>query len=252
MIFCSYLSSQAVFADLTQVRIVTVEKSNDRVNTKNGKLIEEKPGWFIELSRRAAQECNAELQFSMVPWGRGLKMLELGKIDAIFNSSYMEAREKYGVYPRIDGELDEQRASLRYGYYLYVLKDSEDKQMKDQAVIAERHIIAERASSIIPELKRRGALIQEHTDFMVMLKMVAHRRVDAAIGIDKNFDAVLHNTPALAAAVMKVETPIQLNIGYVMFSKKFYTAYPEQVECFWHKSAEYRQTIWFKKLVQSY
>lgn len=247
------LSSTVAYSySLTKVEIATVVKSNDRVKTKNVLTNEGRPGWFIELSRRAALECNMELRFQFVPWVRGLLLLEQGKIDATFNSNHMEIREKYGVYPRIDGILDEKRASIKYGYYAYTLRNSDDKKLVERADLTNRNVVVERAASIIPELKKRGAKIQENVNYLSMLKMVAYHRADVAVGIDKSFDSLLDNTPALAAIIMKVKTPVQLKVGYVMFSKKFYATHQEQVECFWDRSAENRKTDWFRKLYLSY
>ncbi|WP_085298873.1 type 2 periplasmic-binding domain-containing protein [Cognaticolwellia mytili] len=252
IIICLLSSSMAASQSLTKVKISTVIKSNDRVNTNNITTNEGRPGWFIELSRRSAQECNAELQFEFIPWVRALLLLKQAKLDAVFNSSYMEERENYGVYPQVDGILDEQRASMKYSYYAYVLRNSNDEELREQAALSNRNIVVERAASIIPELEKRGAKIKEHVNYSSMLKMVAHHRADAAIGIDKSFDTLLDNTPALATIIMKVKTPVRLKFGYVMFSKLFYADHPELVECFWDKSAKNRKTGWFKKLYQSY
>jgi len=237
---------------LTVVKVATVVKSNDRVNTENIQSNTGKPGWFIELSRRSARECGAKLHFEFIPWVRALSFVEQSKIDAIFNSNYTAKRATYGVYPKIDGRLDVKRASMEYGYFAYVLRDSLDRELVEQAILTNRNVVVERASSIIPELEKRGANIQENVNYLSMLKMVAYHRADAAIGIDKTFDTLLANTPGLSSIIMKVKTPIQLKFGYMMFSKTFYAAHPGLVECIWDKSAENRQTDWFRKLYQSY
>lgn len=246
------LCETALSKGVTEIKIATVIKSNDRVNSNNVISGQGKPGWFIELSRQSAQECNAKLRFDFIPWARGLLLLEQGEIDAIFNSTYMEQRAEYGVYPTVNGKLDERRASSRYGYYAYVLRESTDQKLLEEAELNKRNILVERAASILPALKRRGARITESVDYMGMLKMVAHQRADAAVGIDATFDALLAASPQLAASLVKVKTPVQLKKGYVMFSKPFYTAHSEVAECFWERSAENRETQWFKDLYQSY
>ncbi len=82
----------------------TTTSANEKVRTSDGKLPEEKPGWFVELSRRAATACGAKLDFAFMPWPRALQMVERGEVQAAFNSSYTEfvlaLRRDQGLAPQ--------------------------------------------------------------------------------------------------------------------------------------------------------
>ena len=239
-------------SDGTTMILATSETSQAVVWTADGHVQEERPGWFVELSRRAAEQCDAKVEFAFMPWPRALEKVKLGKVSAAFNSSYKPERAEYGVYPRKGGELDEDRASRRYAYYAYVSKTSTDSALLEIADVNGRLIVTERKASIIPELEKRGAELVEAVDFRLMLRIVVGGRVDAAVGIDHDFDAVLEDNPDLAAAVMRVKKPILKKTGYVMFSKLFYQKHSEVVECFWSTSAQLRKTEWFKTLRAAY
>ena len=56
--------------DRTTIVLATTDSGNERVRVSEGQLPAEKPGWFVELSRRAAEECGAKADFAFMPWRR--------------------------------------------------------------------------------------------------------------------------------------------------------------------------------------
>lgn len=242
----------AVSGDPITMVFVSTSSPNERVKISGGKLQVEKPGWFVELSRRAARDCGAELDFVFMPWTRALQMVERGEAQAAFNSSYRAERAEYGVYPLKDGKPDEDRASKKLVYAAYARMDSGNKILAQGGKLEGLALAAERQASIIPELKKRGASVYEVPNEATMLRMVANGRIDAAVGIEDNVEPILGRYPALAQLIVKLQPPIQQRIGYVMFSKIFYKDHRELVECFWSTSAQLRQTEWFRTMRAAY
>ena len=248
----SVLSQNALAGDETTMVLATTNTPNERVRATKGQLPEDKPGWFVELSRRAATECGAKLVFAFMPWPRALQMVERGEVQAAFNSSYKPDRAEYGAYPLKDGKPDEDRASKRYAYVAYVAKDADKEKLADADKLRGHTVAAERDASIIPELKERGASVYEVTSDLTMLRMAANGRVDAAVAIEDNVDALFDQHPNLAERLTKLQPPIQKRVGYVMFSKIFYKDNRELVECFWSTSAQLRDTEWFQTMRATY
>ncbi|MET0088298.1 MAG: transporter substrate-binding domain-containing protein [Sedimenticola sp.] len=232
--------------------LATVDTSSERINLISGRISAEKPGWFVELSRRAADRCGAEIDFAFMPWPRALEMVKDGKVEAAFNSSFLPERAVYGQYPMKDGQPDESRASKLYAYHAYVHRDSTDKQFRDEPDVNNRVLAVEPQASINPELVKRGGQLQEVDAYLQALRMAALRRVDAAVGIDHNFDPLLDRHPDLKAMIRKVGKPVHKKVGYVMFSKIYYAKNKELVECFWDQYAALRQTSWFKQMREAY
>ena len=239
-------------ADGPVMVFATVGNTNKRVRVVEGQLDDARPGWFIELSRKAAVECGAEADFIFMPWARALNMVEQGNVSAAFNSSYKPERANYGVYPMKDGALDESRASKHYVYYAYVAQNSSDQALLDHGDLKGRSVVTERGASVIPELEQRQANVKEVANYLSMLRMVAGGHVDAAIGIGQNLDPLLKHRPDLGALVRRVEVPVQKRIGYVMFSKPYYAEHRDLVECYWTRAAELRESNWFKAMFSSY
>lgn len=226
----------------------TVGGAHDtRVNMVNGQLPDENPGWFIELSQRAANQCGADIDFVFMPWARVLKQIESGSIAGGFNSSYRPERAIYGVYPSINGVPDKRRSSQFYKYFAYAHRKTQtDLDVNGISVVAERN------ASIIPDLKKRGAKITEVASYTSMLRVVAAGRVSLAVGIGSRLDRIIEQDADLSAKLKKLKPPIFEKIGYVMFSKKFYATHGALVECFWDTSAQLRETGWFIDLRERY
>lgn len=230
----------------------TTVSSNERVRTSEGKLPIEKPGWFVELSRRAAGDCGAKLEFDFMPWPRAPQMVERGEVQAAISSSYKAERAEYGVYPLKDGKPDEDRASKKLIYAAYANKGSSNETLAEGDKLQGLTLAAERQASIIPELKKRGAGVYEVANDLTMLRMVANGRVDAGVGIEDNVQPILDQDPELARLIVKLQPPLQKRVAYVMFSKIFYKDNRELVECFWSTSAQLRQTAWFRTMRATY
>jgi polar amino acid transport system substrate-binding protein len=244
-----------LFAAEQKVQLIlgTVGVGTPGVNVADGKVDKDRPGWFVELSKRAAKSCGAKVSFKFSPWARTLELVKRGEISAAFGSSYTKDRTTFGVYPMKNGKPDEYRASKRYAYFALVSKDSKDKKLIDEGKVEGLRIVVERNASIIPYLKKRGAAIFEAASYETIVRMVAiGDRVDAAVGIDNNIDGALDIYPEYAPLLLRSKLPVQKKVGYVMFSKIFYEQHMELVECFWTTSAELKATDWFKAIKLSY
>jgi|GEM_PF-2549079 len=230
----------------------TVGTSSARVRILEGQLAPERPGWFVELSRRAAGFCGAEIDFAFMPWARALKIVEQGNVAAAFNSRHKADRARYGIYPMKDGRPDEERASKRYACHVYIARDSVDAGLVIETEIAGRRVVVERQASILPELEERGARVIEVANYLSMLSAVAGGRVDAAIGIDHNLDPILKRHPDLDARNEKAKVPVKKSVGYVMFARTFYAGHTDLVECYWDRYADTRKSEWFTHLRATY
>jgi polar amino acid transport system substrate-binding protein len=244
---------QLFAAEKIPMILATVGLGTPGVNVVDGKFDQEHPGWFAELSKRAASNCGAELSFTFVPWARALELVKRGEASAAFNSSYTKDRTAYAVYPEKDNKPDENRASKFYAYYALISKQSKDQKLIENGEIDGRRIAVERNASIISYLKKRGATVFESASYETMVRMVASGdRVDAAVGIEHNIDGAMELYPEFAPLLRKSEMPVQKKVGFVMFSKIYYKQHKDLVECFWTTSAQLKSTDWFKTIKLSY
>ncbi len=234
------------------ITLATVNDFSDRKRVTDRLLDQKKPGWFIELTRESAKQCGAKASFEIVPWARALTLLKKGEIEGVFDSSYVKSRTKYGVYPLKDSQPDTNRASSKYTLHAYASAKSKDSELRKHSKISGRRVVVERGSAIINELEKRNALVLTSTKYLSMLRMVAAGRVDAAVGVGSRFDGTLAKFPALAEKIKKTDTPIQAEVGYVMFSKPFYAKHTDIAECFWTTSSTLQNTEWFEKVRSAY
>ncbi len=242
----------ALSGDQITMVLATTSSSNERVRIAEAKLVAERPGWFVELSRRAVSDCGAKLDFAFMPWPRALQMVERGEVQAAFSNSFKAERAKYGAYPLRDGKPDEDRASKKLVYVAYAKSGSSNETLGEGGMLQALRLAAEKQASIVPELNKRGASVYEVASELTMLRMVANGLVDAAVGIEDNVQPILDQYPDLAQLIVKLHPPIQKTVGYMMFSKIFYKYHGELVECFWSTSAQLRRTEWFKSMRATY
>jgi polar amino acid transport system substrate-binding protein len=246
------MSHCALAAEGVPMVLATVGISSPRLNVVAGQLDKTHPGWFIELSNRAAKECGIDLTIIFRPWSTVLEMVKQGYIAGGFNSSFKTERALYAQYPLLNGQPDETKAAQNYSYYAYVAINSQDRSLLKDANVAGRNIAVEKGASIISKLEKEGAHVFEISSNKTMLQLVANNHYDGVIGIDYNLDSILRKNPDLAALIRKSEVPIEKKVGYVMFSKKYYADHKDTVECFWDQSAVIKNTKWFEDMRASY
>lgn len=103
------------------VRILFDVFENPPLICGNGTAIDPiKPGLTIEMLRMASERANIPIELSRTPWQRGLYLIETGQADAIFASSFVDDRLRYGVYPMKDGHPDTRRKLFDQSYRLFV------------------------------------------------------------------------------------------------------------------------------------
>ncbi len=239
-------------AERTKFTIGYVSANSKRIKSENGKLPEEKPGWFVEWSRRAGKLCNLEINYVQMPWKRILNEVAEGTVSAAINSSYKEERIEFGVYPMADGKPDKSRAYLNYKYWLYFKNSSVDADLTEKSILQGRSIVTERGASVVDALKEKGANVYETAKYETMLRMVVNERMDAVAAIGVVVDPMIKSNPDYRTQIRRAPVPFIEKTGYIMFSKKLYEQHPEPIECFWTESASLKKTDWFKKMRLSY
>lgn len=240
-------------AERTKFTIGYVSANSKRIRSEDGTTLpKEKPGWFVEWSRRAGELCNLEINYIQMPWKRILKEVADGTVSAALGSSYKKERTKFGAYPMVDGKHDKSRAYNNYGYWLYFKTSSVDTDLTERSILQGRSIVTERGASIVDALKEKGANVYETAKYETMFRMVVNEHMDAVAAIDATVDSIIKTNLIYRTQIRKASVPLVEKTGYIMFSKKLYEQHPEPIECFWTESAALKKTDWFKKMRLSY
>jgi polar amino acid transport system substrate-binding protein len=244
--------SQATQTEPPVLVLATTEEATSGVQVANGKLDANRPGHYVELARKVGEQCGVKIEFQFMSWARALQAVESGMVSAAFASSYKPERAVYGAYPMKNGQPDESRAQRNFAYHLYARPDIAASFKTWEGAVSGAHVAVERDASIIPLLESQGMLPRELPRYESILSMVAMNRVMFGAGIADNLDPILGKNPELAAKVVKLEPPLQKQIGYVMFSKVFYEQHRDAVECFWDQSAVVSKSHWYETLKHQY
>lgn len=233
--FAILMTFTSAFAstDKPVITIATTDQSSVRIAGEGPDLDPQKPGWQIELLRLAAKKAGVTFKFQRMPWVQALERVRKGETQAAFNSSFKEDRAVYGVYPMRDGALDEDRATLRYTYWLYTHPKSPVTWNGVAFSGLVNPIGAERSSAIVPVLKKRGAEVIEVGRYQDILSLMMDGRVDAIAGFEGNVETILQASPGEYRKISRHPVPLLRRTGYLMFSKIFYEQNMPLVERIW-------------------
>lgn len=231
-------SSPFAATDEPVITIATTDQSSVRVAGEGPDLRAQLPGWQIELFRLAAEKAGVTFKFQRMPWVQALDRVRKGETQATFNSSYKKDRAVYGVYPMRNGRLDEDRATLRYTYWLYTRDDSPVTWNGVNFNGLANPIGAERSSAIVPALKNKGAEVIEVGRYQDILSLMMEGRVDAIAGFEGNVENILQANPGEYREISRHPVPLLRRTGYLMFSKIFYDQNNQLVERIWDAIGE--------------
>jgi polar amino acid transport system substrate-binding protein len=216
------------------VRIVFDVFENPPLINGNGAAIDPvKPGLTIEVLRMAGERANIPIELSRTPWERGLYLLQTGQADAIFASSYVEERLRYGVYPLKDGRPDTSRKLFDQSYRLYVRAGSGVGW--DGKTLTNLHapVGATPGYAVVPVLRAMGVEVAEEASHIANLRKLVAGRIDAYAELDTHVRALLRSNPTEFGGIVELSPPVLTKPYYLMFSKIFYARAPEVAERIW-------------------
>jgi polar amino acid transport system substrate-binding protein len=200
----------------------------------NGTVIDPvKPGLTIALLRMASEQSHIPITLTRTPWERGLYLLQDGQADAIFASSYVESRTRYGVYPKKDGHLDTSRKLFDQSYRLYVRRGSGVRWDGKTLTGLHAPVGATTGYAVVPVLRALGVDVVEEPSHIANLRELAAGRIDAYAELDNHVRPLLRSDPAEFGNIIELSPPVLSKPYYLMFSKIFYAKTPDVAERFW-------------------
>jgi polar amino acid transport system substrate-binding protein len=245
-------SARAQSAEDEPVRILFDVQENPPLICGTGTAIDPiRPGLTIEMLRMAAELAHIPLEFSRTPWERGLYLIETGQGDAIFATSFVEARTRYGVYPMHAGQLDRRRKLFDQSYRLYVRVGSGVGW--DGKTLSNLHapVGATTGYAVVPVLRAMGVAVEEEPSHIANLRKLAAGRLDAYAELDAHVPPLLRNNNAEFAGIVALSPPVLTKPYFLMFSKIFYDKTPAIAERIWDAIASVNASSAYQDLLLS-
>jgi polar amino acid transport system substrate-binding protein len=199
------------------------------------------PGIGVDIIKLAAKELGINLNIVREPNKRVHANFESGVFDLSGFYSYSASREKWGVFPSVDGKPDKEKRIFLQSYYLYAFPNSDIKW--DGVKITGADLIgANSGYSVVKRLKELGAPVNEAKSISQNLEMLARGRINAYAAQDAAIDPIIATYPEWSGLV-KVGPPLRTKEYYVMFSHKFYAENKPIADSFWDKITEIRDLV---------
>ena len=209
------------------------------------------PGLTIEMLRMASKRANVPIELSRTPWRRGLYLIETGQADAIFASSFVEERQRYGVYPLKDGRPDTRRKLFDQSYSLFIRGESEVGWDGETLVNLRAPVGATPGYAVVPVLRAMGVVVEEEPSHIANLRKLVAGRLDAYAELETQIRPMLRSNKAEFGGIFELSPPVLTKPYYLMFSKIFYSNTPEIAERIWDAIGAVAESAAYQDLVVS-
>lgn len=234
------------------VRILYDVFENAPLINGNGTAIDPvKPGLAIELLQMASDRAGIPITLSRTPWRRGLYLIESGQADAIFASSYVEERLRYGVYPMKDGRPNTGRKLFDQSYCLYVRTGSGIGWDGKALTNLQAPVGATTGYAVVPVLRAMGVAVAEEPSHLANLRKLAAGRIDAYAELDTHIRPLLRQNQLEFGGITELSPPVLTRPYYLMFAKIAYGRAPDVAERIWDAIALVRESAAYQDLLHS-
>jgi len=197
------------------------------------------PGFTIEIIKQAAKDIGIKVVFVRYPNKRVLISLSRGEVDGAGIYSFKKERLKNGLYPMIEGRLNEANRIGTIGYYFYKLKGSPLKFDGKTLSGNKSKIGANSGYSIVDDLKNMGVSVSEVSSTIQSFKMLQLKRISGIA--NQNIDA----DPLIEAYgysnIEKLLPAIKSKPYFLMLGHKFVEKYPIVSKKLWNRIGEIRE-----------
>lgn len=232
------------------LRIVFDVFANPPLICGNGTAIDPiLPGLTIELLRMASERTNIPIELSRTPWQRGLYLVETGQADAIFAASFVEERQRYGVYPLKDGRPDSRRKLFDQSYSLFIRGESEVGWDGEALINVRAPVGATPGYAVIPVLRAMGVVVEEEPNHTANLRKLVAGRLDAYAELETQIRPILRSNQTEFNGIFELSPPVLTKPYYLMFSKIFYAKTPDVAERVWDAIAAVNATAAYQNLL---
>lgn len=202
----------------------------------------EKPGIAVDLLQSLEKRVPIKISFIRLPQKRMFYELKRGEVDGII-ASFKPDRKKFGVYPMKDDAVDPSRRISSDNYVLYTLKGSPLK-WDDQHKRFLNHdglIGAPLGYSIVADLKKWGARIEESLDPVSTLEKLIRGRIQGLAGLETTIDHLLSKKPEKYKNIQKLQPALVMKPYYLVLSHQFVQKQPALAQLMWNVLAEIRE-----------
>jgi polar amino acid transport system substrate-binding protein len=209
------------------------------------------PGLTIQMLRMASERANVPIELTRTPWKRGLYLIETGQADAIFASSFVEERQRYGVYPFKDGRPDPRRRLFDQSYSLFIRGESEVGWDGKSLINVRAPVGATPGYAVIPVLRAMDVVVDEEPSHLANLRKLAAGRLDAYAELETQIRPMLRSNKAEFGGIFELSPPVLTKPYYLMFSKIFCSKTPEIAERIWDAIAAVNESVAYQDLLAS-
>ncbi len=210
------------------------------------------PGASVEVVQLVCDKLNIKINWIRMPWKRCLNTLGINKIDGTFNASYKQEREKLGVYPSKDGNVDKSRRLVTVHYAFYKLLGSDVNWDGKTLNNFTGTVGAVNGYSVEKDLIAKGIPVDPAPDTLANLNKLLFRRVNLIAGAKLQIDSFIKTKPDQYQNIIEIETPLKIKASYLILSHQFVKNNRETAKKIWDTIKEVRESEEYIKIFDKY
>ncbi|SFV10582.1 substrate-binding periplasmic protein [Pseudoduganella namucuonensis] len=199
-------------------------------------------GHLQYLLVQAARNLGLEVERRVAPRRRCVEELRAGVVDGMVGA-YSAERAEYGVFPGVEGDVDERKALATPRYFLYRRKGGVAEWDGQRfARLGEGRLGVESGFVLIIErLRQAGVRYDDGAKTLELnLDKLVNGRLDGVIGMEAEADKLV--AARYAGKIERAGKPFEQTPLYLMVSRQFHALYPRFTERYWQAQAEYLTT----------
>ncbi len=202
---------------------------------------EGKNGVLPDLVIRATQQLGIRAVFVRKPWKRCIVLLETGQVDGIFAAIWQPGRDKWGVFPKVDGKPDIRYRIWQVDYRIYSYNGS-SLTWDGQTFTGVLNGISA-PLGYVAESRLRQLGVKSRSSYLPSegLHLVAKQRLDAYV-LESSVGDYLVNAEGLSSIVNVLPDPLFNADWYLPLSHQLVKRYPDISARFWQALADVRKT----------
>jgi len=234
------LGASALVAQAETIKVCSDDGAAEPWFSKEGK------GLAVMLTEMAAAKAGLKVEVVPLPWKRCLDEVETGATAGALAASHKEERAKYAMYPMTGDKLDASRRIYSDGYTLYRVKGNAIGWDGSKFTNMTGSIGAQRGYSIIDDLKKWGAKVDEGggTAKDNLKKLVGGQIQGLALStVEGNVSTKM---PEFAGKVEAVSPALVAKPYFAIFGKDYYSKNQKAVDSLWAAMATVRESKEYK------
>lgn len=210
----------------------------------------DRKGLVIQELQQVEKITKIKFKYIRLPWKRCQIDAQNGKLDGLIAASFTKERTNWGVYPTLKtGELDRSQRLHTDSFMVFITKGSPIRFKDGRFLNLGAQLIGVQLGySVGTDLEEQG--YATHSSFSTAQDLIQALNASVVtVAVLQKYATLktLNDNPKLKHNIVALKPPFKVADQYLLFTKKFYSQYPEISNRIWKAIPMARESAEYKK-----